>query len=430
MYSVVNQSKTFLTAGNCYNTVCSQPTGGIVPASRWNSFIQFLSEVYQTPADGRQELVDELLETQTWPWIERDRATFTYDSLSAKNVALSVDIIQRDPPFESMERLDETSLWYRQRFFERDALLDYMFAIDDPGTPLAHEVDLMGRVARYWRPDERNQLRIQTSQVNASVLKMPRARPFPDWSAMAAVPRGKVERHHFTSMQLGFAARGLWVYTPPGYDADESRRYRLLVLMDGQWAANALQVPYIADALIKHGRMEPVIIAMLASGDQSQRLDEYIGKDTHYAMLVSELLPYLQAQHRIEPLELGLGGLGEGAVAAAYAALKNPNIFSRVIMLSPPLGVESTQPLLQEFARRFRDAPLIPKRIFHSVGRYEHEMRYYQPAVSLRGILERRLAQDPALSYRFVELGSGHSLAAFKSVLPEALAHCFPPRLA
>ena len=53
-------------------------------------------------------------------------------------------------------------------------------------------------------------------------------------------------------------------------------------------------------------------------------------------------------------------------------------------------------------------------------------MRFYQPALALRGILERRMTHDPDLSYRFVELGSGHSLAAFKSVMPEALAHVFP----
>ena len=36
------------------------------------------------------------------------------------------------------------------------------------------------------------------------------------------------------------------------------------------------------------------------------------------------------------------------------------------------------------------------------------------------------MTHDPALNYKFVELGSGHSLAAFKSVMPEALAHVFP----
>ena len=198
--------------------------------------------------------------------------------------------------------------------------------------------------------------------------------------------------------------------------------------MDGQWAMNALEVPYIADALIKHGRMEPIIIAMLASGNQSERVAEYVGNDKHYALIAAELLPFLQAEHRIEPLDLGLGGVGEGAIAAVHAALKNPAIFGHLILISPPLGREPAVQLLKDFAQRFRDSPILPNRIFHSVGRYEQDLRFYQPALALRGILERRMAHDPELNYRFAELGSGHSLAAFKSVMPEALAHVFPPR--
>lgn len=398
-------------------------------SSRWDSFIQFLCEIYQTPQRDHQALVDELLGSQDeWPWVERDRATFVYDSWTAQSVALNLDIIKRDPPFENMVRLDETSLWYYQRYFERDALVDYMFAIDDPGTPLAQEIDLMQRVGRYWRADQLNALSISSNQVNTSVLQMPRARPFPTWSAMAAVPRGRVYRHRFNSQQLNFSQRSLWVYTPPGYDADDGVNYRLLVLMDGQWAMNALEVPFVADALIKHGRMEPIIIAMIASGTQSERLREYIGNDGHYAMIAAELLPFLQTEHRIEPLDLGLAGVGEGAVAAVHAALKNPAIFSHLILISPPLGRAPAVKLLQEYAQRFRDSPILPNHIFQSVGRYEQDLRFYQPALALRGILERRMNHDPDLRYRFVEIGSGHSLAAFKSVLPEALAHAFPPR--
>ena len=395
--------------------------------SRWDSFIQFLCEIYQTPENERQRLVDELLDTHDeWPWVERDKATFVYDSWTAQNVALNIDIVNRDPPFENMARLEETSLWYFQRYFERDALVDYMFAVDDPGTPLAQEIDLMDRVGRFWQADPLNALSIRASQVDSSVLQMPRARPFPSWQSMAAVPRGRVYRHRFNSIQLGFENRSLWVYTPPGYDTSDGKEYRLLVLMDGQWAMNNLEVPYIADALIKHGRMQPIIIAMLASGSQSQRVAEYVGNDKHYAMIAAELLPFLQAEHRIEPLDLGLGGFGEGAIAAAYAALKNPAICGHLIMISPPLGRAPAVQLIKDFAQRFRDLPILPNHIFQSVGRYEQDLRFYQPALALRGILERRTAHDPDLQYRFVELGSGHSLAAFKSVLPEALAHAFP----
>ena len=395
---------------------------------KWDSFIQFLCEVYQTPPDQRQALADELLASPAgFPWVERNKATFVFESPGAQNVALNIDIVNRDPPFETMTRLEDTSLWYFQRYFERDALIDYMFAVDDPGTPLAQEIDLMQRVGRYWQSDPLNALSLQAQQVSASILQMPRARPVPSWRAMPSVPRGSVYRHRFNSAQLNFSNRSLWVYTPPGYAPDQTESYRLLILLDGQWAMTALEVPYIVDALVKHGRMQPIIIAMLAGGDQTERLDEYIGNDKLYAMLAAELLPYLQTEHRIEPLNLGLGGMGEGALAAMHAALKNPAIFGQLIMLSPPLGRAPAVQLLKDYIERFRDLPILPNRIFQSLGRYEHDMRYVQPALALRGILENRMRHDPDLRYRFVELGSGHSLAAFKSILPEALAHAFPP---
>ena len=399
-----------------------------MPDYRWSSFIQFLCEVYQTPAELRQSLAEELLASPGgFPWVERNKATFVFDSPAAQSVALNIDIVNRDPPFETMVRLEDTSVWYFQRFFERDALVDYMFAVDDPGTPLAQEIDLMQRVGRHWQADPLNALSVQAQSVETSVLQMPRARPVPGWRTMVGVPRGKIYRHRFSSTQLGFSNRSLWVYAPPDYEAAADKDYRLLILLDGQWAMNALEVPYIADALIKHGRMQPVIIAMLASGTQSERLDEFIGNDKLYAMLAAELLPFLQAEYRVQPLQMGLGGMGEGAIAAVHAALKNTAIFGHLLLMSPPLGSRSTAHLLKDFVERFRDMPIVPKRIFHSVGRYEHDMRYVQPALALRGILERRRQHDPELAYRFVELGSGHSFAAFKSVMPEALAHAFPP---
>lgn len=399
-------------------------------APRWNSFIQFLSETYQVNAEERQRIAEELLSSRAWPWVERDRATFVYHSHRAHSVAVSLDIVDRDPPFEYLVKLEDTSLWYYQRIFDQDALLDYVFAVNDPGTPLAQEVDLVNRIGEFWEVDRFNAMTIQTPQINTSVLQMPKARPFPDWKSMRAVPRGRVDRHSFSSMQMGFTGRNLWMYTPPDYDPSADRLYPLLVFMDGQWALDVLEMPYIADALVKHRRMEPVMIAMLESGSPSERASEYISNDQHYAMTLTELLPFLQTEYRIESINLGLGGVGEGAVAAAHTALKNPAIFTHLMMISPPLGRGAAAEKLQEYARRFRDSPLLPRRIFQSVGRYEPDLRFYQPALVLRRILEQRQRYDPNLDYQFVELGSGHSLAAFKSMMPEALAHAFPGQIA
>ncbi len=394
---------------------------------RWDSFTQFLQEARELSNDvSRQQLVNELLrERPYWPWIDGTVATIIYVNPGAKSVALNLDIIDRDPPFEMMQNLEGTTLWYIQRRFQEDDLLDYLIAVNDPLTPLRTETNLLERINRHWQPDDLNPVRIRSAQMQTSVLRMPGARPFPNWEQMPNVPRGTVREHDFTSRQMNFTDRRLWVYTPPGYEEEPDREYPLLVLLDGQWMVGPLQVPYIADALIKHGRMEPIIIAMKQSAGQAGRLQDYVSNDKHYAAILTELVPLMQNEYRIDATVLGIGGAGVGAVAAAHVALKNPAVFNRLIMLSPPLGKGQMQQKLVEYAERFEKASLLPHYIFQSVGRYELDMRFYKPGIALAGILQRREIQRKDVDHKFVEISSGHGLTAFKSVFPEALAHVF-----
>lgn len=392
--------------------------------ARWNNFDAFLAEVEQAKSNGqRQALVDELLDERAdWPWVQGDRATFIFNSLGERrSVALNLDTIKADPPFAAMNNLSGTSLWYVTRSFAPDDLLDYMLAIDDPMTPLASERDITSRVANHWKVDPSNPLKMQTLQQDVSVLRMGEARPFPDWAALRITPRGRVSEHSLDSFQLGFRGRKLWVYTPPGYE-QSGMVYPLLILQDGQWATGPLQVAPIADALIKHGRLKPIVIAMMQSGSHQERIREYTINDRHYSALLTELLPFVQTQYRIDSTNLGVGGVAIGAVAAAHAALKNPAVFTSLIMISPPLGKGSDEASLAQLMPRFENGEVLPKRIFQSVGRYEARARFLKPAQALRDILQ----QKSRIDYQYVETGSGHGLVGFRSVLPEALAWAYP----
>ena len=397
--------------------------------AKWASFNQFLAEAHRAPEQSRQTMVDELLlEHPTFPWIEGSLATFVFTGIGVERVGVNLDIIESDPPFIAMQQLEGTTLWYAQRRFKPDDLLDYLLVVDDPMTPIANEKNLLQRIARYWRVDPRNQMRMSTAQMEVSIMRMPQARPFPDWQRFD-VPHGQIFEHEFSSVQMNFQNRKLWVYTPPEYGQDPDRSYPMLVLFDGQWMLGPLQVPYIADTLIKHGRMQPVIIAMLQSGTHAQRVTDFISNDKYYAAILTELLPFLQSEYWIDSTDLGIGGVDVGAIAAAYAALKNPAVFSHLIMLSPPLGKGQAQERLLEYAERFEKARLLPERIFQSVGRYEQANRFYKPGLALGLILQRREIDKQDIDHEFIEQGSGHGLVAFKAALPEALAHIFPAKV-
>jgi len=385
----------------------------------WETFSAFLADVLRTPEAERPALVDALLHERAaagrhFPWVEGEQATFAYRG-AAQSVALNLDVIPGDPPFDQLMPLAGTDFWYVTRPFQRDDLLDYLLAIDDPLTPLATERNLLQRVTQHWRPDRLNPLRLHTAQQDVSVLRMSGARPFPDWAAFASVPRGTVHQHITASNELDVRGRKLWLYTPPGYE-ESDQVYPLVLLHDGQWMAGPLQIPYIADALIKHGRMQPAVIAMIQSGTGAQRESEYSANDRHFAFLVHELLPDLQTRYYIDATRVAIGGGDVGAAAAAHVALKDPVRFSRLILISPPLGKGAQAERL-----RSSDMPL-PKRIFLSVGRYEARARFVRPAQSAADALATRTD----LRFQFVETGSGHGLVGFKSVLPEALAWVLP----
>lgn len=390
----------------------------------WNSFLHFVQETHRvTDPKERQALADDLIAQRTeWPWVEGDRAAFVYQGSDVTSVALNLDIIDADPPFVPLVNLEGTNLWYIQRQFARDDLLDYLLAVNDPLTPLREEKNLLARIQQHWRIDPRNPSRMN-AQIDTSILRMPQARPVPDWQSFTAVPHGKVVEHEFSSVQMNFQERKLWVYMPPDYERTPNHEYPLLILFDGQWMVGALQIAAMADALIKHGRLEPMVIAMLQSAHtQTERNAEYINNDKHYAAILTELLPLLQTQYRINPVELGVGGADLGAIAAAHMALKNPAVFRHLIMVSPPLGKGADQEALHTYVERFQKTRQLPPRIFQSFGRYEATARFVRPAREIADVLEARTD----LAYQCVELGSGHGLVAFKSIFPEALAHAFP----
>jgi enterochelin esterase-like enzyme len=393
---------------------------------RWSSFDQFLNDALNEPLEARQALVNALLkEHPNWPWVQGPTATFVYARTGADTVAVSLDSIKKDPPFVPMENLAGTTLWHVTLSFQPDDLLDYMLIVNDPMTPLSGEPDLETRIHKHWLPDPYNSTRISMGGMNVSVLRLEEARPFPDWSKLMGVNHGTVTEHTIDSTQLNFTGRKLWVYTPAGYE-ESDRDYPLLILLDGQWANGPLQVPAITDALIKHGRMEPVVIAMFQAGDQVNRIKTLISNDRHYLFLLTELLPFVQTQYRIDGSNLGVGGFGESAIAAAHAALSNPAVFAHLIMVSPPLGKGTAEDKLREYADRFEHASALPRRIFQSVGRYEINARYRLPAYLLRTLLIRRHDTD----YKFVEIGSGHGLTGFRSVLPEAISWVYPAEAA
>jgi predicted alpha/beta superfamily hydrolase len=150
--------------------------------------------------------------------------------------------------------------------------------------------------------------------------------------------------------------RDVLVYLPPGYETDKSKSYSVFYLNDGQNLFDGAtsfipgqewRVDEVAQELIAAGKIEPLIIVGVYNTGKD-RVDEYTaaadakykvgGKaDLYGRLLVDELKPFIDATYRTRrgAEHTGLGGSSLGALVSLYLALKYPDVFGRVAVVSP-----------------------------------------------------------------------------------------------
>lgn len=157
--------------------------------------------------------------------------------------------------------------------------------------------------------------------------------------------------------------RRVWVWLPPGYDAEPDRRYPALYVLDGQNAFNVTtsfagewEIDESLARLIAAGEVEPLIVVAVANGG-ALRTQEYTpwpgpdpaapagaraaggGADRHLDTIIAELMPAVDAAFRTRrgPEHTGLCGSSFGGLMALYAGWARPDVFGRLAAFSPSL---------------------------------------------------------------------------------------------
>ncbi len=149
--------------------------------------------------------------------------------------------------------------------------------------------------------------------------------------------------------------RDVIVYLPPGYEAETARRYPTLYMNDGQnlfnpataYAGVEWGMGATVQKLIITGELDPLIVVGVYNTGQ-HRIDEYGptfdqkqkrgGKaDLYGRFIVEELKSFIDHHYRTMagPEHIGLGGSSLGGLVTLYLGLKYPQIFSRLMVMSP-----------------------------------------------------------------------------------------------
>ncbi|MBS1656014.1 MAG: esterase, partial [Bacteroidetes bacterium] len=163
-----------------------------------------------------------------------------------------------------------------------------------------------------------------------------------DFYALKDVPHGTVQQVLFPSKSTTTSRRA-FVYTPPGYEKDKSKKYPVLYLQHG-WGedetawSNQGHANLIMDNLIAEGKTKPFIIVMTygMTNDVKPGHIRDFKIDAFQTVLVDELIPYIDSHFRTiaDQSHRAMAGLSMGGMETHTITLNRPDVFAYYALLS------------------------------------------------------------------------------------------------
>ncbi|WP_394368469.1 esterase [Adhaeribacter radiodurans] len=160
------------------------------------------------------------------------------------------------------------------------------------------------------------------------------------------VPHGTLAYRYYNSKELG--TRPVVIYTPPGYEKEQAKKYPVLYLLHGTtdteetWTkvgrANIILDNLIAQSkaqpmiiVMPYGRAYPVISKSSGSLRNWENLQEF-KKDFQ-----SNLLPFVEQNYRVkkDKNSRAIAGFSGGGGETLYLGLNNPDMFGWVCGFAP-----------------------------------------------------------------------------------------------
>lgn len=255
---------------------------------------------------------------------------------------------------------------------------------------------------------------------------------------------GNIRLHENFQSKFLRPARNVIVYLPPDYENYVEKRYPVLYLHDGQnlfdaataFAGNEWGLDELAEELIRGREIEPLIIAGIYNAGE-KRLAEYTpvrdyrgrgGRAKAYGrLIVDELKPFIDRTYRINPApaSTGLGGSSLGGLVTLYLGLHYPDVFGKLIAMSPSVWW-ANRAILRQVRKLTRK---VPSKIWLDIGTCEGQdpETCVQNAKELSAALIDkgwRLGDDLAF---LEDQGAGHDEKAWGYRMRDALKFLFPP---
>ena len=175
-----------------------------------------------------------------------------------------------------------------------------------------------------------------------SIVEVPGATPLVD--TFQDVPHGTVHLHTYWSKSLG-RARGLTVYTPPGYDKDAAARFPALYLLHGNgdnehtWVSLG-RAHFILDNVLAQTKAAGFVLVMVDSHAIYPTPSTPDGPRANALAvegdLLEDVIPYVESRYRVKADARGraVAGVSMGGAQALLVGLRHPEVFAWVLGLS------------------------------------------------------------------------------------------------
>ncbi len=291
-------------------------------------------------------------------------------------------------------------------------LYSYVLEVDG-----ADQLDIFNRSVKKWLSLE-NQVEVPGER--------------PGLHERARVPHGAVHWHSYESQTTG-GERGVYVYTPPGYDPRASQTYPVVFLLHGYgddesaWTEVG-RAHFMADNLIAAGRIQPLLIVMPYGHpltlDRSLPFDNYADRNLT-AMeqdLLTDLEPFVRRHYLIadDRQQRAIVGLSMGGGQSLTIGLNHLDHFSRIggFSSASPQG-----PAIDQLAA-FRDAVAETNARIELlwIGCGKEDFLLERNEAFVKRLRERGVEHE----YHLTE--GNHSWPVWRRYLPEFLEKSFPAR--
>jgi enterochelin esterase-like enzyme len=262
------------------------------------------------------------------PQVHSDRrVTFRLSAPRAERVAVSVPFA--NGPREMQK--DENGLWSITLGPAEPEIYEYNFIVDGLDVP-----DPFNTIVKYWQGTAKN------------LLEVPGDKPM--FFQEQQVPHGTIHIHRYFSKSLG-VTRGLYVYTPPGYETDTQTKYPVLYLLHGMgdtenaWTLVG-RANVIVDNLLANNKAKPMVIVMPyghtpSASSQTRGLGNYGAFEED---LIKDVIPYVQKLYRVnsERKDRAISGLSMGGGQALTVGLRNLDLFGSIGAFSSAIRTGQT----------------------------------------------------------------------------------------